>query len=184
MCVWAAGGNQLLITCNILIPTLQHAEKALTRLMTLFEQHREPCIPHKWHGKSCYPCCQAMSYPVGLLWERSPHLDVRQARSAPIREEIKQIQEEIKQSCEGGDGACSLLHEVFVVKHWEDIRWAKLTDGFCLIYMEIYSGFLSSGFLSSFWFTAKMSLIFSRGWPLIKLATFAQPRCNKLLMSI
>jgi len=47
---------------------------------------------------------------------------------------------------------------------------------------SIYS--LALSFLSSFWLTAKISLIFSRGCPLIKLATLAHPKCNKLLISM
>ena len=43
-----------------------------------------------------------------------------------------------------------------------------------------HSAFCSSAFC----FTARISLIFSKGLPLIKLATFAQPKCNSDLMSM
>jgi len=46
------------------------------------------------------------------------------------------------------------------------------------------SAFFSSAFLSSLAPVDKISLIFSKGWPLIKEATLAQPKWSKDLISM
>jgi len=76
------------------------------------------------------------------------------------------------------------------VMKWYEVQEIRINhqeerDVMCtLVYFFGSSAFFSSAFLSSLAPVDKISLIFSNGWPLMREATLAQPRCNNDLISM